>query len=376
MKVLITTPYYLPNISGITVYIKILSEEMVKSGHEILILTSKHDKFSLNSEVINGVVIKRMWSPIRISKGIIPIFLLFQAIKNIRKYDVVNCHLPQFEAIVYVIIAKIFGKKVILTNHTDLSFWKGISNRIIDLTVFVSQSISAKLSDKIITYTNDYAINSYFLKNYLKKTIEIYPPIKFETKTKSDFKIDRNKKYIIGFCGRVARQKGLELLIEACKVLDKKLGANNYLIWIAGPKKVIGENYYKYFTNKYKNRIKNNFVFFDSIERDNLAKFYKTIDLLVLPSNDTLESFGWVQIEAMMCGTPCVATDLSGMRVPIIESEGGKLFENNNATDLANKIETVLINGKTYYKNKIDKNLYKFDYKKSIIKFEDLINKI
>ncbi|HRS23031.1 MAG TPA: glycosyltransferase, partial [Candidatus Woesebacteria bacterium] len=119
-------------------------------------------------------------------------------------------------------------------------------------------------------------------------------------------------------------------------------------------------------------RLKNNFIFLGGIDREKLADFYHSIDLLVLPSNDSLESFGWVQIEAMICGTPCVATNLPGMRVPILKTKMGELFEKNNSQQLAEKIVKVLKNGKQYY-HKLGKNaLQQFDYQKTIDHYEKL----
>jgi len=184
----------------------------------------------------------------------------------------------------------------------------------------------------------------------------------------------KNKKFVIGFCGRVAKQKGIELLIKSTKLLDKKLGKHNYVILMVGPIKVIGENYYDYLQNKYGKILKEKFIFMDNIDRKYLVNFYKKIDLLVLPSDDILESFGWVQIEAMKCGTPCVATDLPGMRVPVLETGFGKLFKNRDEKDLVEKLEEVLKNRKKYYQNKFNKNLKIFDYKNSLDDYEKLFS--
>ncbi|HOR02220.1 MAG TPA: glycosyltransferase family 4 protein [Candidatus Woesebacteria bacterium] len=377
MKILITTTYYLPNVSGITIYIKILAEEMVKLGHEVTILTSWHDPKTKKEEVINGVKIKRLKIWFKIGKGPIYPGLIGSSIKEIRRCQAVNCHLPQPESVWLGLVAKIFGKKLILSHHTDLSFWKGIKNKIIDGGVFVCQVGSGLLADKIISYTNDYARNSYYLKLFLRKVKQIYPPIKLENKinltlTKKINKAIYGKKYVIGFCGRIAKQKGIELLIQSTKLLDKNLGKNNYVILMAGPIKVIGENYYEYLQNKYRKILKEKFVFLGNIERSELSNFYKKIDLLVLPSDDILESFGWVQIEAMKCGTPGVATDLPGMRIPIKITKMGELFENKNVTDLADKIELVLKKGKKFYQKRAGNNLNKFDYQKSIREYEKI----
>lgn len=377
MKILISTPYYLPNVSGITIYIKILAEELTKRGHQITILTNHHDLTTKKEEILNGVKIKRFKIAFMIGKGPISFAFLKESIKEIRNNDVVNCHLPQPESLWLAIWSRLFNKKIFLTHHTDLSFWKGIKNKIIDSGVFGCQFLAALLSTKIIPYTNDYTKNSYFLKKFLKKIINIYPPIKFEEKSDLKLKnriekLTKNKKYIIGFCGRIAKQKGIELLVKSTKLLDKKLGKNKYIILMVGPIKIVGENYYDYLQDKYSVILKENFLFLENIERNILANFYKKIDLLVLPSDDRLESFGWVQIEAMKCGTPCVSTNLPGMRVPVLKTGFGELFENNNEVDLVKKIKKVLKNGKKYYQNNSDKKLKIFDYKKSIDNYEKL----
>ena len=377
MKILLTATYYLPNVSGITIYIKVLAEELTKRGHEVTVLTSKHDSQTKSKEIINGVKIIRLPIWFYIGKGPIYPSFLFRSIKEINKNQIVNCHLPQPESLWLALWAKILGKKVFLTHHTDLSFWKGLKNKLIDSGVFVCQYFAAALSDALIPYTKDYANHSYLLKNFSKKIKAIYPPIRFEKKENVELKnkidkLTKNKKYVIGFCGRIAKQKGIELLIESTKILDKKLGEKNYIILMAGPTKVIGENYFDYLQEKYPKILNEKFVFLENIEREYLSNFYKKIDLLVLPSDDILESFGWVQVEAMKCGTPCVATNLPGMRVPVLETNFGSLFKNRNKNDLAKKLEEVLKNGKQYYQNKYNKDLKIFDYKNSIDDYEKM----
>jgi glycosyltransferase involved in cell wall biosynthesis len=381
MKVLICTPYYLPNVSGITSYIKVLSEELAKDGFDIEILTSRHDPKTPSSEVVNGVKISRIWSPIKIGKGLIsPIFPII-SIRKIMAADVVNCHLPQLESGWLSFWGRLLGKKVILSHHTDLSFWSGLINKLIDSVVHINHLLAAFFADRIISYTKDYADHSYFLRNFPKKTINIYPPIIFNSETqdrelkKTIEEKTTQKKYVLGFCGRVAKQKGIEVLVDACKYLDKELGINNYLILLAGPTKVIGENLVESLKSKYGKRLDSNFVFLGNIERASLATFYKSLDILVLPSNDALESFGWVQVEAMRCGVPCVATDMPGMRVPVLSTGFGELFEKNNAKALAEKIVKVLRRNKKHDKELLKKVKREFDPVLTINKYKEILRR-
>jgi glycosyltransferase involved in cell wall biosynthesis len=49
---------------------------------------------------------------------------------------------------------------------------------------------------------------------------------------------------------------------------------------------------------------------------EEMAKFYSSLDVLVVPSLNSTETFGLVQIEAMLRGTPSIASNLPGVRVP------------------------------------------------------------
>jgi glycosyltransferase involved in cell wall biosynthesis len=84
------------------------------------------------------------------------------------------------------------------------------------------------------------------------------------------------------------------------------------------------------------------------LSNDELARFYAACDVLVLPSTDWTESFGMVQIEAMMRGTPVVASDLPGVSDPITKTGYGKLAQPGSAGDLASMIVEVLSYPDTY----------------------------
>ena len=45
-----------------------------------------------------------------------------------------------------------------------------------------------------------------------------------------------------------------------------------------------------------------------------MPAFLGALDCLLVPSVNSTESFGLVQVEAMLCGTPVVASDLPGVR--------------------------------------------------------------
>lgn len=355
-RILIGLTYYYPNISGVSEYVKTLAEELVKSN-KVEIICSKHNNNLLGKENLNGVKITRLkgW---QFGKG----FLMWQypivSFKAVKRNEIINCHLPSMEAFWLAIWAKLLGKKLIITHHCEFVFNGNFSNKIIALLSFPSHFFTYLLADTIVSYTQDYASKSIFLRIFSKKNIYILPPIKLE-KASKEYDFGNGK--IVGYVGRIAWEKGLTYLIEAMKSVKAKLV-------LVGPySQVIGDKTY----DLIKNNLNEKIVLIGAVEHKNLEKIYKKIDCLVLPSINNLETFGIVQAEAMKCGVPVVASDLPGVRIPIRMTGMGEICKIKNAKDLAEKINLVLKNGKKYYQ-KISKNLDKFDYKKTAAEYEKI----
>jgi glycosyltransferase involved in cell wall biosynthesis len=82
--------------------------------------------------------------------------------------------------------------------------------------------------------------------------------------------------------------------------------------------------------------------FLGLIPDDELAAFYHLCDVVVLPSTNSTEAFGMVQVEAMTCGTPAVASDMPGVRQPVLQTGMGKLFRLKDSASLAESLLEVL----------------------------------
>jgi glycosyltransferase involved in cell wall biosynthesis len=78
------------------------------------------------------------------------------------------------------------------------------------------------------------------------------------------------------------------------------------------------------------------------------SAFFKTCEVTVLPSLNSTESYGLVQVESMACGTPVVASDRPGMRVPVHMTGMGKLFPAEDAAALAQALIEILDHPQEY----------------------------
>jgi glycosyltransferase involved in cell wall biosynthesis len=81
-----------------------------------------------------------------------------------------------------------------------------------------------------------------------------------------------------------------------------------------------------------------------------LVNFYAASDVTVLPSVNYTETFGIVQVESMLCGTPVVASALPGVREPIGVTGMGKVVAPRDEPALAETLVEVISNRERYIK--------------------------
>lgn len=368
MKLLFTISYYLPYISGLTLYPARLAEKLVRHGYKVKVLTSLHKQDLNINETIKGVEVHRVPYLFKISKGFFMPRYFWSVFKEVRENDIVIVNLPQFEGFIPAFFAKLFGKKLLCIYHCEISLPKNIFNNFIENLLHLSNFISLLLADRIVTLTKDYATSSRLLPKFARKLIFIPPLIqkprsdKFYTLSlrKRLYKYDKSR-YIIGVVGRLAAEKGIEYLIESIPYLINGLGKDFVIIFV-GPKEPVGEK--EYFTklipliNKYSKYL----IFLGEISSPQLGSFYSILDVLTLPSINSTEAFGMVQAEAMLYGVPVVATDLPGVRVPIQKTGMGEIARMRDKRDLADKIIKVLLSRDKYVKDKkIIANIFNAD---------------
>src|SRR4030095_5579449 len=77
--------------------------------------------------------------------------------------------------------------------------------------------------------------------------------------------------------------------------------------------------------------------FFVDVPDDALPAYYRSADVVALPSVDRTEAFGLVLLEALACGTPVVASRLPGVRTLVEDGRTGYLVEPGNVDELADK---------------------------------------
>jgi glycosyltransferase involved in cell wall biosynthesis len=146
---------------------------------------------------------------------------------------------------------------------------------------------------------------------------------------RSKLQLPKDKKIIFSL-GTVTERKGYSYLIDAIHAITQQ--RDDVMCFIGGPGPLIP---------KLRNKINNlglsdRIILTDYISDDQLPLWMNACDMFVLPSLS--ESFGIVQIEAMACGKPVVATKNGGSEGIIISDDYGYLCEPGDARSLAEAI--------------------------------------
>ncbi|MEM2174794.1 MAG: glycosyltransferase [Candidatus Micrarchaeia archaeon] len=142
-------------------------------------------------------------------------------------------------------------------------------------------------------------------------------------------------KIVIGYVGRLVKEKGVDLLIEAVRMLNYD---NLHLLIIGdGPQR-------QHLINLVKEKgLVNKVSFLGSIFYTDLPKYLNCLDILVLPSYTTSnwkEQFGRVLIEAMACEVAVIGS--SSGEIPEVIGDAGLVFKEGDCYDLSKKIELLM----------------------------------
>jgi glycosyltransferase involved in cell wall biosynthesis len=349
MKILQVLTYYRPHTSGLTIYVERLSEALAVRGHQVTVLTSRFDDRTPREEQIGGVRVVRVPVAARVSKGVLMPGFGFAATREVRAHDAVHLHLPQFDAAGVALRSRIFGRPAVLTYHCDLQLPPGLGNRAVNQVVHLMNSIAAMAAHRIVTYTRDFADHSPFLSRYRDKVDTILPPVVLPPSdsdavvrmAEGTGVVDRTP--VIGMATRFASEKGVEILLDALPTVIGRFPETTVLF--AGQyRDVMGEQ--RYFDRLTPTidalREAGRWRFLGTLTPAEMAAYYPNLDLLVVPSLNSTESFGLVQIEAMMHGVPVVASNLPGVRQPVQLTGMGSVAEIGDAADLAAKMLDVL----------------------------------
>ena len=345
LGLLVCLSYYHPNVSGLTISAAEQAEAFVRRGHPAAVISAR-PKGTKSREVINGVRVFRSWMAGRIGKApLLPLYPLtmWRALDGMA---MIGIHMPCPEAGMAALIARLRGRRVMISYVTSISTADRAS-RIVRAIAGVSHLVAGVLADRIQVVSKDYADNSTFCRLFRRKLRYAVIPTPFPPEDQLFQALKRPKgdgPLHIGYVGRLARQKSLGVLLDAFEGLSDAIGRVVVLNLCGPAADIIGETDWQK-TLQAANASDGRIRYHGVLHGTDLQAFYGGLDLMVLPSTDRQESFGLVQVEAMLQGVPVVASDLAGMREPVRQTGMGLLSKPGDADDLRVCMAKVLTEG-------------------------------
>jgi len=343
LKILVPQLYYLPHRTGVPLHIQRVAEELVRRGHAVTVLTARYKPELTPEDEINGVRIVRLRAMLRMSRGMIMPAYPLVAARLIQEHDVIWFGTPQLETALVAFLAERLGKRVVVTHHGDLVLPRGIFNAAITRIMYALYYYMARRAGAITAYSEDYADHSYYLMPFRDRVTAIYPPVTIPQPDPAHVAQLRAQWSptggpLIGYAGRFVEEKRPDLLIKALDTINERYP--NARIVFAGEYDIKYEETWERqqaLVNEYRDQL----LFLGLLtDMQAMADFYAACDVLVLPSGT--ECFGLVQVEAMLCGTPVVMTNIPGARVVVQATGMGKIVPPGHAHLIGEAVLDVL----------------------------------
>ncbi len=369
-KLLLVADTYYPKVDGTLKFI----EEFMKRAQddfEISLLVPNYGvKKGRNIHYIESSKLIKLsdYPSIKIS------FRNFSIIKKaVKNAEIIFVQGPALISYLSIYYAHKYNKKVVFYLHT-LS-WELVEKFLPGLINKIFYRIVKKMSIFFYNRCQVIFVPYYDLKEYLTKEgvkteiitarlgvdIDLFHPPQDKQLSKKKIKIGPEKK-VIGYVGRISKEKNTHLLLEGFKKLEKQ--KNYFLLMVGdGPEKQ---------TKEFKENKSCKVTGFVS----NVQDYLKAMDIFVMPS--LTETTSLATLEAMASGLPVIATKVGFIRHYLVKDHNGLFFPRNSATMLSVKMNKLLQNKDLRIKlgqNARKTVAYAFSWERSINRIKKLLLK-
>ncbi|MBI2146805.1 glycosyltransferase family 4 protein [Candidatus Woesearchaeota archaeon] len=338
-KLLLVSDTYHPKVDGTVRFIDEFVER-AKTHFAINLLVPQfgepHHKTAAYLET------SRLLTPLPSYPAIALSFSNLRKIKQaVRGADIVFIQGPAFASFLAVYYARKYHKKAIFYMHVlPWELYEKSARSILKkpLTYLIQ-----KLSVFFYNRCTQVLIPYQELKEYLVQSgvrtplavarlgvdIELFSPPANKHECKKKLHLDQQD-FVIGYVGRISKEKNTSLLLEAFRKLKRTRSA---VLLMVGDGDPIQSNAFRD-TPHCK---VTGFV-------DNVQDYLQAMDLFVMPS--LTETTSLATLEAMATGLPVIATRVGFIKNYIIKDYNGVFFPRNSAATLALKIEKLMANRK------------------------------
>ena len=206
---------------------------------------------------------------------------------------------------------------------------------------------TAKESDYVFTITN--ALKEILVENGVEEhKISVLPNAveldKFKVRKKNkklEASLGFNGKVVIGYIGSFVNYEGLNLLLEACAILQKRLG-DIFRVLLVGD----GEMMNSLRKAARFLQLEDIIRFTGRVDHDEVEDYYSLIDIAPMPriGHQVCELVSPLKpFEAMSSGKVLITSNVKALAEIVDHGNTGLVFEKDNSSDLAEKLESVIL---------------------------------
>ena len=343
MKIALFSDTYLPDINGVATSTNILRNELIKLGHEVMVVTSElpsdsdyEDEFDSNILRVPGLEIQALYGYRAFN------IFSFKGMREIKKFrpEVIHVQTEFGIGIFGRIAGEYLDIPVVYTYHT---MWADYSHYVNPMNSETVDSVVKKVIKKISNlYGNkcqELIVPSKKTKDALihygltQKNIFIIPTglelDRFDIKNKNEticqqlkIKYDLQGKFVLTFLGRIAQEKSIEVIIHALKKVVQINPDIKCLIVGGGPQL---EELIESVEN---DPISEYIIFTGPQSGEYVPAHYHISDMFI--SASLSETQGLTYIEAMASSIPVIARYDNQLADVIIDQVNGFFFKNED----------------------------------------------
>jgi len=353
MKIIQVVHRYYPAVGGAENQVKSISEELVRRGHKVSVITTnslsvldipsllhlfQRKKVNLQkNEEIEGVDVHRYDALFRFYG-----FLVTIPMRKLltTKADIIHAYgFYITTSLVAMMAAKHRSLPFLLTaNDATVSLYgSAVKRACSNIYNYTIGKLLILNSSRVIAVSRTNAEDLVNLGVAEQKITVIPNGVKLERFFDgTSMGIEKNGPVVL-YVGRISEDKGIQCLMRAAPSVLKSFPHTKFLI--------VGEDYG--YLGKLRALVSNlgmekSVIFTGHLTGRQLVSVYRSADVFVLPSE--LEAFGIVVIEAMASGVPVIVSNCGGMKDIVRDGTNGFLFDVGDAMQLAEKIKLLLSN--------------------------------
>lgn len=296
--------YYKPHVSGLTNMAATIAEYIALHDYDVHVHCVAKSGPS-TTEHVDGVTVHAYRRTFSLGRANFSLGFVFAAWQLRKTAGLAHFHLPLPESALLAWALR--RRPMVVTYQCDAPLLGGLDD-LMAKGLDASHRVLIRRASATVTSSDDYARNSRLSDVFASSGSLAIPATSIDRAGgRRRYSIEGRRQ--LGFLGRPTSEKGIDVLMDAIDRLPEDV-----LLTLAGPldglSDKVGYDRARLGRLMDEGRVRS----LGFLEESDIADFYASLDVFVLPSTNSFEAFGIVQVEAISAGIPVVVSDLPGVR--------------------------------------------------------------